>query len=691
MELTFRVVTLGLHPHRDSQVIRNQLPKLFTGDPTGVGTIIDRILSNQPVVLAKNIPHENAENLLRVLTDLGLKCRIEPMQLTLAPIEEEKVSVYQCPACGYKQPASKEAICRSCGVAIKKYQDYQELKAALELERQRSRTVTLQTQTSWNLGSIVKKFTIIGVLGLGISGIWHWQNSKTSPAMPQPEMSDQSASATTPKPPVNTEVPTPQSNPVLPSPPPTPAPAVAIPTPSPAPVPKLADPRSVLASATDLKPIAPSPAPVTQPSPPVPLTPAAVIPPPPLAVTPTSLAPQTPPPASNSAVPTTNVGVSNSTAISSFTGTSTPSTSRKTATTTTNTSRVNIATSDNTSNNSKSASSSKNQAATNKSEQAATKNLVPDPGKTPLSTAPNALSDPNLINNLAKYKAVMGDVGAAQQALNQLNKLSEDYTKDFSSEQLDTFNSTRIETLAAVANQHYKQKQISTAQELWLQAINLTNSLKSSNERALAFSSLGRSLHSSNTATARNYFKRAEETALLISDPALRTTTLSTLARDLALTGRSDQSRELFARVQTATAALPNQLARLIAMSVTAQHLAEVGDATTAKSLLDEIDNANIASPPMALVEHRLQAQGAIAYHLARNGDPVTARTQFLATLDTAVSLQPTAARDKVLLYVAERLGRAGDTKLAEEIVTQVLRGDTAINYSSNQSATNSQ
>lgn len=283
----------------------------------------------------------------------------------------------------------------------------------------------------------------------------------------------------------------------------------------------------------------------------------------------------------------------------------------------------------------------------------------------------------------------MGDVGAARQALNQLNNYFENHTQDFSSERLDAFNSTRVETIAVIANQQYKQKDISAAQESWLQAINLTNSLKASNERALAFSSLGRSLHSSNTATARNYFKRAEETVLLIDDPALRVTTLSTLARDLALTGRADQSRELFARVQTATAQLPNSLVRLIAMSVTAQHLAEAGDTAAAKNLLEVIARTNIASPPITLIEHRLQAQGAIAYHLARSGDAVTARTQFLTALDAAAPLQPLAARDKVLLYIAQKLGRTGDTKLAEHIVTQVLKGDTTISYSLSQDVTN--
>ncbi|HAS85564.1 MAG TPA: hypothetical protein DCS31_02030, partial [Candidatus Competibacteraceae bacterium] len=65
MKLTFRVIAFGIQPQRDSRILRNQLPKLFVGDPTGIDTLINRIFLQQQVELAKNLPQDNAENLLR--------------------------------------------------------------------------------------------------------------------------------------------------------------------------------------------------------------------------------------------------------------------------------------------------------------------------------------------------------------------------------------------------------------------------------------------------------------------------------------------------------------------------------------------------------------------------------------------------------------------------------------------------
>jgi len=56
-------------------------------------------------------------------------------------------------------------------------------------------------------------------------------------------------------------------------------------------------------------------------------------------------------------------------------------------------------------------------------------------------------------------------------------------------------------------------------------------------------------LHDSNTTATSDYFKRAEDNARTISNPALQAATLSALARDLAATGRPEQSREIFAQV----------------------------------------------------------------------------------------------------------------------------------------------
>lgn len=618
MELTFRIIAFGIQPQFDSQRIRNQLPKLFMGDPTGVSTIIDRILTNQQVILAKNVPRENAEHLRQILTEMGLKCRMEPMQLTLAPIDDE-ISLYKCPACGYKQPISSRDICKRCGVVSRNYQDYCQLKEAQELERQRSRTV--QLKKTWKLLPILTNIGIAAGIGVAIGlAFWSIEIDRPPQTTTQPESSVRSA--------INAS----------------------------------------LENATKLEPIAPQPAktsanqtsasssaslpstpPFADPKPPV-------IPPPPIAT------PQ-PQPVSPPVFGSTD-------SATPFSGrASTPSTASQNKKALPNPTLESIYNRDNTLSSNSTDHSEQTDGSTSPAPDKSTAVTTP-----PTNTPPPArASNPRLLIGLARYQAEKGDLAAAQDTFKQLNGLSDSYVSNLPAEQVDAFTSTRVETMAVLANQEYKQKAFSVAQELWLQAINLTNNIKFSNERAVALASLARSLHSSNTATARTYFKRAEENARVIEDSALRATTLSVLARDLAATGRSDQSRELFAQAKTLVAELPNPTIRLIALSVVAQHLAEAGDTTTANSLLEQIDTIKIEAPPLAVIQHRLQAQGAIARDLARKGDP-SAKTQLMATLRSAETVAQPATRDAVLLYLAKTLVHAGDPKSADQIVAELLK-----------------
>ena len=304
--------------------------------------------------------------------------------------------------------------------------------------------------------------------------------------------------------------------------------------------------------------------------------------------------------------------------------------------------------------------------------------LAPDSSSTATPPAdipiPAGASNPHLLTILARYQAEAGQLTSAQQTLKQIDEWSNSHASSLSATQLDTFNSNRVETIAVLASQQYKQQLFATAQELWLQAINLTNTLKAPSERALAFASLARSLHDSNPIAAGSYFKRAEENARIINDPTLRATTLSALARDLAATDHSEQSRELFAQAKTTVVGLPNTPTRLVALSVVAQHFAEAGDTAVANTLLQEIDSAKIAAPPLAVIQHRLQTQGAIARNFARTGDPLTARTQLTATLGSAETLNQSDTQDDILLYLAQTLARMGDLQSADKIVTKLMK-----------------
>lgn len=144
MESTFRLAALGIRLGQDPQKVRVQLQSLFKGNPAAFETAFHRISLNQPVVLGERIPQAQAETLLEKLTAIGLDCRLEPMTLSLVPIEENDTNTcYQCPACGHRQPpaANPPDICERCGIVGQNYQQASELKQALDLERRRMRSL----------------------------------------------------------------------------------------------------------------------------------------------------------------------------------------------------------------------------------------------------------------------------------------------------------------------------------------------------------------------------------------------------------------------------------------------------------------------------------------------------------------------------------------------------------------------
>ena len=115
MESTFKLTVFGIQPARGTSTIRSRLLAFFEGNSSEIDEIIQQILTNQPVVLAENLLEDQAQNFLQTLTNIGLNCRIEPMQLSLAPVGQED-PVYQCPACGQKQPPALNGqdICQRC-------------------------------------------------------------------------------------------------------------------------------------------------------------------------------------------------------------------------------------------------------------------------------------------------------------------------------------------------------------------------------------------------------------------------------------------------------------------------------------------------------------------------------------------------------------------------------------------------
>lgn len=142
---SYKLSALGIEPGHDPQAVKAKLQPMLKGEPSVFDNLFHHIARNEPVVLGENIPRDKAKNLLEKLTAIGLKCRIDPMALSLVSVEEEEQhDVYRCPACGHCQPPARGNLldtCERCGVVGQNYQEANEIRQALELERRRLRSV----------------------------------------------------------------------------------------------------------------------------------------------------------------------------------------------------------------------------------------------------------------------------------------------------------------------------------------------------------------------------------------------------------------------------------------------------------------------------------------------------------------------------------------------------------------------
>ncbi|MEI2771265.1 MAG: hypothetical protein ABTR54_05200 [Candidatus Competibacter sp.] len=614
----------------------------FEGNSSEIDEIIQQILTNQPVVLAENLTEDQAQNFLQTLTNIGLNCRLEPMQLSLAPVGQED-PVYQCPACGQKQPPALNGqdICQRCGVVGNKYQNYNEYKEVLEIERQRVQTLKTQQdkdraeaakerasrlqekkqkeilerarrQAEQEAGMTLRKKlkglfkpqslipVFIGVTAaIGGVGLLVWQLGMDRSTPPPTSLAEGQPGLQ-----INT---TPPPNTVI----------------------NVANPAVQTTQTAQVAPASPAGSSGSE------------------AVA------QTDNPAGNS-----GPGATAQTATGS-TGGSGPGATAQTASVISNHNATAPIASG---------------AATDNQKQLIELNKLTFSALTHAADQPSTnAKNTRLLIELADYEAETGDIAATTKYLSRLAELV-DAPSELRLEQLDAVNRARVEIMVAIASEQYKRKAFSAAQEQWVQAIKLTNAINSPSERALALASLAQSLHDSNTTATSDYFKRAEDNARTISNPALQAATLSALARDLAATGRPEQSREMFAQVGSLIANLPKVPSRLITVGAIAQHRAEAGDNTIAKSLLGEIDSAKVKTLPPVVLQYRLQTLSAIARNLALDGDTLAARNEFMAILNSATALGDPDARDSALLYLAKTLVSAGDPVSADQIVAEVLK-----------------
>ena len=282
----------------------------------------------------------------------------------------------------------------------------------------------------------------------------------------------------------------------------------------------------------------------------------------------------------------------------------------------------------------------------------------------------------HLLTALARYQIEIGDLTAAGQSLERASELLEEVKRSNPTTTLpDAINRDRAEILAGIAYQHHQRKEFSPAQTQWYEAMNLANAIVAPDERAQAFASIARTLQEATPATAGSYFGRAIDSARTLNDPAVRSITLSSIARDLTSLGQYQQAEDLFAQAATGIPAITDAKKRLNVQCAIAKYRAEAGDNALAQELLKQIAGlSKETGSPLECDRHQADAHSAIARNLAKNGDISSAQKEFTAALDRVVKFQDPETRASAILYLARNLVDAGDLESAARIVAVALQ-----------------
>jgi tetratricopeptide (TPR) repeat protein len=637
MESTFRLSALGIQPGRDPQAVRAELQPMLKGDAAAFEDIFHRISLSQQVVLGENISRTKAQNLLEKLTVLGLKCRIDPMQLTLEPIEEDQQdTLYQCPACGHRQPpkvGNDPDICERCGIVGRNYGAASELKQAMDLERRRIKSLMSREEEEEKreadrkrqekLRAIAKHqieremgitgqdkikallaprvlIPILSSISLAAAGVgllvWQLQGSSTHEATAVDASKPAGLQLTV-----------------------TPAPGAVF---------KVEGTSPQVAQDS-----AGAQAPGTA-----------------AAVTASADAQSNAATPATSATSATPVASATSTTGRSEAGTVTTATASQAGNTAVN--------------------------ATPSSDAPAQPVPLLNVNQLALATPADgsasgkAARDPQLLTHLARYQSETGDLAGAIRSIDRAIELLSAERSSLSSSQLDAFNRAQAEVRAGIARQYHQRREVATAQTYWFRATNLANSMTTPSERARALSVLARTLNEAQASTAEDYFNRAIEVARLITEPFDQALVLGAIARDLALTGHLEQSQRLFDQAAAAVKAMPNSEGQWVAQALLAKHRAEAGDTVVAKVLLGQIaGEAQGDRLPPELGQHQAEAFSALALSLVGRGETAIARADFAAALQQAQALPDPTLRAGTLLYLARDIAVAGDRAAAAKLV----------------------
>lgn len=618
MEPTFKLIITGAQPGRDPQALRESLQGMLKGPAKEIEALVHRISIREQVVLTQNLAKEKAEKLLHKLTEQGLTARLEPMQLTLLPVEEEDGVVnegYTCPACGHKQPLARDQMdtCQRCGVVGRNYEQYKEYKEALELERRYLKSqlakenaekaeaakaksgkkqeklqqemlerARRQAEKELNISPwhkyklLIKPRIVLPVLGsMAVAAlaltVLVWQLSEHKPDPIKSERDPGLQIITTPPPGTSVTVENPAE--------------------------KLANAVSqgVAAAGANQQP-----------------------------------------------------------------GTTTPGNKATLA-------------------NGAVAGTDKKDAATDATKSTGQPVAIPPliaadkiALAKPTSARPAAVPTPQLLADLARYQAEAGDEVGAEISLDRAIEMIRGSQPPTAL--LDGLIRQRIETLAMIARQYHQRQDSSAAQAKWYRAINLASTVTTPSERAQAFSGIARTLHDASTDT---YFERAAENARAVNDPSAKVRVLSVLARDLASVGRTQQGAELFTQALALVDKVKDEKSRSIALGTIAKAHAEAGDSLAAANLLARM----VSQPqqkstvlPLELERQRIDAQSAMARHLVSGGNIPAAQAEFTTALSQMMQLENAEARAAARLYLATQLAAAGDRESAAQLAADTLQ-----------------
>ncbi len=282
------------------------------------------------------------------------------------------------------------------------------------------------------------------------------------------------------------------------------------------------------------------------------------------------------------------------------------------------------------------------------------------------ATDPAALavsSDPRVLTSLAFYRFDTDDLATSAKLLDRVTLRLNDKTAAPAAD-VEQLQRDAVQLRAALAAEFVQRNEPDSAQTHWKRATRIADTLPAGAQQAIAFASLGRARQAHPTlATTKEYFQLAKIAAeRATATPLAQVDALSSVARELTLSGQAPAARELFAKATAAITRISEHRPQVAAQALLAQRLAEAGDLTAATTVL-----AAAADP--APLAQRVTAIAALALERAKQGAVAQAQTEFNAAIAQAGALADPVERSETFIFIARHLAQAGNSAAAAQII----------------------